>query len=627
MPSDTVEYVGPKWIELSHDCIHTDFEKCEDPGKRYVDFDVVLTTHGIGAEGKIEIFQAESIEEGEEPLRDGLRYTWPKLHASSSGANRVSCSAPGDFTFRASGFTFALHESVSEGQEIVFRFRQYLVPPFPLDYGWGVWVKHQRTDQDFEHVGSFETRVSATRLDGFELIVPTVVGVGRPFEVTVKAMEGRLGYETSYALNRVFEGDVLLTGPAIMERIHFGPEEEGRVRTTVRLDDKGLHRLRATAGLVSSESALIVVNETGRLLGDQQVFWGALQNHSSVGGHASGTTSKAYVYARDVADWDFIAMTEHDNLRTRFDVTQQVALADRFHEPGRFVTFPAFEARGEPESHRHVIFASGPEMLQSYAGSYQREDITELYRDLEDASCLIIPHHTAWARGYEEYPIDHLWSPKETGEAPSALRLLEVYSWHGPSDVCPPDLPFHGRPEQNRRCGRGSYYQEMLEQGFRLGVVAGTDEHLGLPGSYVAANYEGNLRYGLKGLTGVLAKASTRPALFEAFRARRTWGTTGARILLLLLARTAGETYLMGEEVPSTKAPVVLEIFAVATSAIDRVLLLSGTEVVSEWSGEGPLFIRRVSLPDGIATGQKVYNVKLYQSDGQMAWTSPIWLE
>ena len=54
-----------------------------------------------------------------------------------------------------------------------------------------------------------------------------------------------------------------------------------------------------------------------------------------------------------------------------------------------------------------------------------------------------------------------------------------------------------------------------LERGFRPGIIASSDDHLGYPGAYG------------EGLAGVLAKELSREAILDALWKRRTIAVTG----------------------------------------------------------------------------------------------------
>ena len=80
-------------------------------------------------------------------------------------------------------------------------------------------------------------------------------------------------------------------------------------------------------------------------------------------------------------------------------------------------------------------------------------------------------------------------------------------------------------------------FEDALNKGYRVGVVANSDGHKGRPGaSYPGAGMFGS--YG--GLTCFLTPELTRDAIFDCWRKRRHYGTTGARLYLDVRASCDG---------------------------------------------------------------------------------------
>jgi len=92
---------------------------------------------------------------------------------------------------------------------------------------------------------------------------------------------------------------------------------------------------------------------------------------------------------------------------------------------------------------------------------------------------------------------------------PRVERLAEIHSTHGTSEW---------------------FFLDALRRGHRVGVTAGADGVSGRPG----ADHPGTrqIRNVRSGITAVYATDLTREGIWEALRARRTYATTGERILL-----------------------------------------------------------------------------------------------
>jgi len=155
--------------------------------------------------------------------------------------------------------------------------------------------------------------------------------------------------------------------------------------------------------------------------------------------------------------------------------------------------------------------------------------------------------------------------------------------------------------------------QKAWEKAYKLGVLASSDTHTGTPGNEEA------------GLAALWARALTRKDLFEALRKRCCYGTTGARILLDF--RLNGR--MMGEEIREESGEErVVTVLAAGTANIGTIEILKNNAVVHTQQGPGKT--ARLEWGDPVkkrAAGREdFYYVRVTQTDGNKAWSSPIWI-
>jgi hypothetical protein len=163
---------------------------------------------------------------------------------------------------------------------------------------------------------------------------------------------------------------------------------------------------------------------------------------------------------------------------------------------------------------------------------------------------------------------------------------------------------------------RGFHVQDALDQGYRFGIIAGSDTHTSDPGNPLVHHPLSPHPHRV-GIMGIYATELTREALWEAMWARRVYGTTGERILVDF--RLNG--HLMGEEVV-VASPPRLEVQVAGTAPLSRVeLIRSGLVVLTRESDD--LDLTLAWQEDGVHVGY--YYVRVTQKDGEMAWSSPIW--
>ena len=360
------------------------------------------------------------------------------------------------------------------------------------------------------------------------------------------------------------------------------------------------------------------------------ILWGLLHCHTEIS-DGSGSLDHCYTYMRDACGLDFGAASDHDHLWETSDdmwrLTQQAAV--KYNEPGRFTTFLGYEwAKWQRKGYgdRNVYYLhDGRPMFRSDDANYPTPD--DLFKVLKNETVLVIPHHPAEIRNHCDWK-DH---------DPEKERLVEIYSVWGSSERSVNQgnpFPVKGTNRARRDSGENplGFVQRALELGWRVGFTAGSDDHLGHPGDGAAhGEYRG-------GLTAVCAGENTRKAIWEALRSRRCYGTTGARIIV----EFALDGHPMGSEVRvSTNAELAsrrkIKASVSGTSKIKSIEVVRNNrevytlrpdspDIAFEWVDPEPL--ADVNLPPALHSPEPFtfYYLRITQVDGEMAWSSPVWI-
>ena len=339
-----------------------------------------------------------------------------------------------------------------------------------------------------------------------------------------------------------------------------------------------------TAGLAGRSNPSV----PGEWVKGYNVCFGEIHTHTELS-DAIRSLDDAYGFARDGLGLDFAAVTDHfekwqpsmvHRVSDKWPMT--VDAAARFLCPGRFVTLLGYEWGGRP----HInIYYRGAAGLCVPADDPRARSSAALYQTLEQAGApfLAIPHHPKFLA-----PAD--WAVT----AGPRQRLVEVYSGWGSSEE-----------------GTESAFRAALARGLRLGVVAGTDNHIGRPG-------QGNRTFEGGGLACVLAPALTREDVFAALFQRRCYGTTGARMLLDF--RVNGT--LMGGEVAPGKSQAIA-VRAIGEARISTVEVIRNGAVVHTKAVAADAVT--VEWEDAWPAGGAYY-ARITQRDGHVGWTSPVWV-
>jgi hypothetical protein len=439
-----------------------------------------------------------------------------------------------------------------------------------------------------------------------QLTLPSVARPGETVRVTIALLDtlGSAGtpFEGDIALSSILsDKDLELELPA---RVAFTAEDAGKKTLELVSRGTGVVRLRAETadGLVGESNPLLVSAEAPR------IFWGDLHGHSSLS-DGTGTVEDYFLYARDVAALDVVALTDHDHwgilpLDARPEMWERIqAETRRFHQPGRFVTLLGYEWTSWIHGHRHVLYFEDEGSLYSSL-SLDYETPTQLWDALRGKSVLTFAHHSAGG------PIPTNW---EIPPDPVLEPLTEIVSIHGSSEALDsPDPIYDPQP--------GNFVRDILDRGYRFGFIGSGDSHDGHPGFAQFA-------YGVAsgGLAAILSDELTRESVLEAMRERRVYATNGPRILL----RTALGPHRMGSVIPkSDGAGYTGELFVVVTGVtpLERIDLVRSGELVDSALIDGEFEATLHRTIENLVSGEYLY-VRAVQRDGGAAWSSPIYAE
>ncbi|NQZ98235.1 MAG: DUF3604 domain-containing protein, partial [Myxococcales bacterium] len=303
--------------------------------------------------------------------------------------------------------------------------------------------------------------------------IPSTARVGDEVRVTLAVLDavGNTGVDVT--------GEIRFDAPEGLElptSVNLAEDAGGRASVTARVTGPGIHRLRATApGGLEAESNPLAVNDGPRIL------WADLHGHSALS-DGTGTPSDYFVYARDVAGLDVVALTDHDHwgmlpLDSHPESFAEITRTTRaFHAPGHFVTLLGYEWTSWIHGHRHVLVFDDEGTLVSSLDP-ATETPAQLWSALEGVRALTFAHHSAGG------PIATNW---EFPPDPHFEPVTEVVSVHGSSEA--PDGPrtiYSPVP--------GNFVRDVLDRGFVLGFIGSGDSHDGHPGLSRLANPSGGL--------------------------------------------------------------------------------------------------------------------------------------
>ncbi|NSW57014.1 MAG: DUF3604 domain-containing protein [Armatimonadetes bacterium] len=333
------------------------------------------------------------------------------------------------------------------------------------------------------------------------------------------------------------------------------------------------------------------------------LYFGDLHEHSDTSvcnRTGDQTQDQSYQSMRDVACYDFAAITDHGYNLNAYLWSHAGKMARSNTDVGRFLGFLAEEWTSSFEEydekypygfygHRNLILEDP--YFPLWFNARDRKKPIEVWDALarENASYVHIPHQLA-----------------DTGNVPTDWEFIdernqpvaEIFQTRG-------SYEYKGAPRMaGSTTPEGWFLQDAWARGIVIGVIAAPDHG----GGY--------------GKAAVYAPELTRGAILDAMRARHTYGTTAAKILLDV--RVNG--HLMGEKAPAHEGrPVTVDVRVDCPAEIDKVEICRNNVFIHSRDVDGRATEMRF-VDNTPPAGPCYYYVRVMQEDGEIAWSSPVWL-
>ncbi|MEM1294939.1 MAG: hypothetical protein AAGH89_06205 [Verrucomicrobiota bacterium] len=358
------------------------------------------------------------------------------------------------------------------------------------------------------------------------------------------------------------------------------------------------------------------------------LYWGDVHRHTDFSNCRTtddGCITEHYRYAIEAGGLDFLGTSDHTEVGktlTAYEWWQTQKLADLFHNPGSFVSLYAYEREQKfPYGHRNVLFEErGGPVIYIKRKNYSESPWSTPLPEPEGDLIADIPPWQLWdllrVHGKRAVTIEHTsaggmgtdWS-KYTKLDSEFENILEVFqgsrnSSEGEGAPQPPVVV--GSPQTSSFKGNSAKgtWQEALRLQHRLGAFASSDHR------------STNLSYG-----GVYVKEFTRKGVFDAMDARRTTAATDK-----IFMEFSCNGHMMGEIFETSDKPS-FKIAIGGTAAIARVTIIRNEEDYEVYSPESTSneFVQSF-VDENPVSGENRYYLRVEQVDGNMGWTSPIWV-
>lgn len=249
-----------------------------------------------------------------------------------------------------------------------------------------------------------------------------------------------------------------------------------------------------------------------------------------------GTNSTTYnfSYAQQIAGLDIVGYTANDFNVTKERWEKTLDIIKQVNETGKYVVFPGTEWCGNSAAggDHNVVFLDDPNVSPPEFPFDKNGNVARSFEWNEHGPSELTPG--AWP--LDEVYATYAHSPEKNLLIPHVGGRRCNLAWH--------------HPKLERLLEIGSAWglfewllRDAVQRGWKLGVSANSDEHRGRCGGGVP----GTAVFGTKGgLTGVLSDKLERSEVAKTLRARRTFATTGERLVGLVSTK---DGKLQGDEI------------------------------------------------------------------------------
>lgn len=339
---------------------------------------------------------------------------------------------------------------------------------------------------------------------------------------------------------------------------------------------------------------------------EDRLFWGDTHCHS-IFGDGVRTPEELHAFARDEAFLDVFSHTEHTEAITDDQWDYFSAVANRFNEPGKFVTFIGGEWTSKPFGHRNFLYpgATGPVIRSSDENQNTLEELFDIVRKHKGLVVANHPKDSAFIIDFDTYHHD-----------PEVERLVEMYSIGGSHERPSPE-------ERQEEASKNNSVVDGLKKGHKLGMIGVGDTHDGRPGDALhefQLEPEGYRDLEKPGLTGIWAKDLSRESIFDALWNRRVYATTHHRTIVKFSMNGS----MMGSTIRGTDG-LTVEAEIASNLSIEKIELISNGEVMEATHPSKKAFTWNRNLNGRIDNDSWVY-VRVTLEENNYAWTSPIWI-
>jgi hypothetical protein len=334
---------------------------------------------------------------------------------------------------------------------------------------------------------------------------------------------------------------------------------------------------------------------------EYRILRGDFHRHTELSsdGAGDGMLEDNYRYTLDAAAMDIGYVSDHQmGQGEEYNWWMTQKSNDLYYMPGRFVPMYGYERSVPyPNGHRNMIWAERGKPVLKISPEEMRGEVNSgsvVYPYARQTGAIMTSHSSATQQGTD-------WRDNDQALEP----VVEIYQAYD-ANYEEPNAPRAWKPghtqshEANRPAG---YVWNAWAKGYKLGVQSSSD-HIATHTSYAC----------------VLAEQFTRQGILDAIRQRHTYAATDNIIVDFRIGSA-----LMGD-ITEASAPPKLSVRIIGTAPIAQIDVIKNNKYVHQLK-PAKNDVTFEYLDNSIEPGESYYYVRAEQADGQLAWSSPIWVK
>jgi hypothetical protein len=499
-----------------------------------------------------------------------------------------------DSMFRNIVFAYPIQKALAPGETVTFVLGAGSAGIGIQKYVDHAFEFHISTDVDGD--GTYKGIAESPRLDiipqkshHFISCVPSMVEVGKPFEMQIRAEDEFFNLATNYnGIVKIIDEK----GKTVLENIQL---KNGIAVTSVAINYEGPQRFRVSDKNLNGRSNPCRV--FCKLPADK-IYWGDIHGHTNISDGLGDNAYDYFAFGRDVAHLDVCALTDHGH----FNWPQTIDAVKKFYAPGKYVTILAQEAGAGSDGYNLYYKHDDTPHIRTWP-----DRIDVLLRDLydqfnkKDPEIITGPHYFSGNGSDSRYPFECPFDNR-------IERFVELCSVHGTNEYLGNPRP---APAANNKT---KFMQYGLAKGLRFGVIGSGDGHDSHPGRTICGPYHG-------GLAAFMAPELTREAIWNALWNYKVYASSFDRIYLEFTINNQP----MGSDI-TVKSGSRLKVHYYVIGQTDEVkvfLIRNNEEYKIDSTDKG---IIEVNLEDTPIAKDNFYYLRVVQDNGERAWSTPIWV-